>query len=352
MSPDPLGKITLIVLLFSALIVGALLSYIWVMGYYIGLGINVPEVSSVVITDVSVSPRDPTYFNLSILNPSFSPSEAKILRISVLTSDGVIHNVKNTYPPLQKGLTLQVGESKILRCYWNWADYAGETVRVAIFLDQGSGATFQKALPFVNILITRVNLNPKRGNQLNLTIENSPSSVTYVNITGVTVLIGERTEEAYVTDPQLPVSLYPGDYCNLTCLWTWTHHQDETITIIVNTQEGYTARSVKNIPTFVILRLTSISFNPIKPSKFNVTITNDQSSAIAVNLTGVYITFPNGTSIGVVVLNPRLPYALHKNETVTLNCLWDWNDYRDQEISVTVITLERYKVSATSRTPP
>ncbi|RJS85261.1 hypothetical protein CW702_01375, partial [Candidatus Bathyarchaeota archaeon] len=68
MAPDPLGKAAISILLILALVAGALLSYVWVMGYYIGLGLNIPESASIVITEVNVNPSDPTYLNVSVLN--------------------------------------------------------------------------------------------------------------------------------------------------------------------------------------------------------------------------------------------------------------------------------------------
>ncbi|RJS85053.1 hypothetical protein CW702_01600, partial [Candidatus Bathyarchaeota archaeon] len=228
---------------------------------------------------------------------------------------------------------------------------AGETIRVAVFVTHGSGATFQTELPFVKLLIGSIKFSPEKGNQLNLTVENSPSSVTYVNLTSVTIFVNDRFEEAYVVEPRLPLALNPGDRCNLTCLWVWTIHQNETFTVIVNTLQGYKGKAGSYVPTYVTLRISSILFDPANPSKFNVTVTNDQSSVIPVNLTGVYITFVNGTSVGAIVLSPRLPYTLHQNETVTLVCLWDWSMYRGKEIKLTIITLERYKTSKMCKTP-
>lgn len=353
MSPDPVGKAALTILLLAALTAGALISYLWVMGYYVALGLAVPEVASVVITEVSVAPQDPTYLTVSVLNPSFSPADAEIIRISVLTADGTLHEVEETEPSIpQGGYTLPVGNSEAFKCYWSWVEYAGETVKVMVFLSEGSGATFQTTLPPTDLRVTRVVFDPNNGTLFNITVENSASSATFVNLTGVTVIINEDFQETLDVDPQFPVSLNPGEAVNLTCLWTWAGHQNRTLTIVVDTLQGYRARFSGVIPTYVTLEVSEVSFSAAERTGFNVTVTNLPSSVIPVDITRVYITLKNGTSFSVTVLNPSLPYTLDVNGTVTLTCSWDWSDRPDEEVTVTIKTLQGFEASETQKTPP
>jgi len=83
-----ISKLSLIILLLISFVIGAFLSYLWVMGYVTELGIRVPEKTTVAITNVSFTPQNTSFFNVTLLNPSYSPSEANIIGIVPLTGDG------------------------------------------------------------------------------------------------------------------------------------------------------------------------------------------------------------------------------------------------------------------------
>ena len=137
----------LILLLLVAAIVGAVLSYMWTMGYYVSLGVRLPEAPTVTITNVTFDPQDSTFFNLTLLNPSFSPFSVSVEQVMVSTEDGVLHDDVGTDPTLGE---LSIGEYETFECFWNWTNYNDQNVNILVFVADGSGATFQAKTPLVD----------------------------------------------------------------------------------------------------------------------------------------------------------------------------------------------------------
>lgn len=231
-----------IVLLLVAAIVGAFLSYMWTIGYYTSLELQLPETSMVTITDVDFDAQDPTLFNLTLLNPSLSPSSASVAQIMVSTEEGVLDNV-TVRPTLPQELS--ISESKTLRCYWNWANHTDKNVKIHVFVADGSGANFQTKTPLVELIITDVVFNSTISvNHFNMTVQNSASSVTHVTVSGVTV----DTEIVGNVTPALPYTLFQNTSIAFTCPLNWTDYQGNEVTVKVETLQGYAAYYVHTIP--------------------------------------------------------------------------------------------------------
>ncbi len=342
MGSNPIGRLTLTLLLLVSFILGAFLTYLWVAGYYIALELNTPPKAAIAVFNATFSPQEPTYFNLSILNPSFSPEDAKITEITILTEDGALHTVGYTVPIIPAGgYTLPVGRLQTFQCYWVWANHTGENLKIMAFTADGSGATFQAVLPLVRMEIGEMLIDPTRGDRFNITIQNSVDSITYVNITEMSIIIDDDVEEILNVEPPLPQSLENGSSINFTCLWNWTDYQGESVRISVNTLQGYTTQSIKTIATYVTLSVEALNFTDTR--YLNVTVVNAMSSVIPVNITGITILLENGTIQQIAPLSPQIPYTLNSSSTVTFNCLWNWTAHLNEEITVTAYTSEGYR---------
>jgi len=344
-----LSRFLVALLLLVAMFIGALLSYMWVIGYYESLRIHVPEITSITITNATFVPQDATFFNVTLLNPSFSPSDAKITKILVSTENGFLNRIKETYPSLPYRLARSASET--FRCSWNWGNYTGETVQIIVFIDDGSGAAFPAMTPFVDLRIT-VDFDPAISvKRFNMTLKNSVSSITYFNITGIAV--DEATVPPENITIPLPYTLHPDESTTLTCTWDWTDYQGKDVTVAVHTLQGYVAYHTQTVPPPVNLTITEIIFNTTDTSHFNASIQNSGLSPTYVNVTRITITTENGTTREVIEVNPTLtpPYTLHPNESVTLKSVWDWADYRGKNVTVTIYTLQCYVTSLTQTTP-
>jgi len=339
-----ISALILILLLFVAAIIGAVLSYMWTMGYYVSLGLQLPKNPTMSITSVDFDPQDPTYFNLTLLNPSFSNFDVSVEQVMVSMEDGVLDTV-GTYPTLGE---LPIGESETFRCFWDWADYTGENVRIYVFIAEGSGATFQKKTPLVDLVITEAVFNSTISiNHFNMTVQNSASSVTYVNLTSVMV----DTETVQDVTPSLPYTLNPNASVAFVCSFNWTDYQGEEVTVKVGTSQGYAAYYTQATQQRVALAITDVEFNITDPTHFNVTVQNNASSPTHVDVTGITVKV-NETTQEITELNVTLPYVLHPNSTVTFVCTWeDWTSYQGMTVLVTIHTKQGFEIPYTRTIP-
>lgn len=139
-----ISKLLLILLLALTMIVGAILSYIWALGYFITLESVIPEKATISIENVNFLSQNTSYFSVTLLNPSYSPKEAHVTEI-VASTGKVIHNVTEVSPLLP--YRLEKGEEETFECFWNWANHTGEIVKIIAFIADGSGATFETETP-------------------------------------------------------------------------------------------------------------------------------------------------------------------------------------------------------------
>ena len=140
-NPRAISRLSLILLLLIAAITGALLSYMGVMSHYY----LVPEETSITITDVTFSTQNTTAFSVALLNPSYSPSDATVREIAVITSNNIVYFINITHPSLPH--KIMAGKTETFTCLWDWSGYAREKIKVVVFIDEGSGATFQVETP-------------------------------------------------------------------------------------------------------------------------------------------------------------------------------------------------------------
>jgi len=332
-----ISNLILILLLLVAAIFGAVLSYIWTMGGYVSLELQLPEAPTVTITNVNFDSQIPVLFNLTLLNPSLSPFSVSVTKVMVSTKDGVLHDNLRTDPILGK---LSKGESKLFMCFWDWTNYTGENVNVHVFVADGSGATFQTKTPLVELAITEAVFNSTVSvTNFNVTVQNSASSDTYVNITEITVDLAV----AQNVTPSLPYTLQPNTSVTFSSDLNWTDYQGKEVTVRVETSQGYVAYHTQTTPQPVDLSITNVMFNITDTTPyFNVTAQNNASSPTHVDVTGVTVT-ANETTYETE-LNITLPYVLQPNSTVTLECLWNWTNYQGMIVMIAVHTKQGFKI--------
>jgi hypothetical protein len=346
-----INKMIFATILVAAFIIGAFLSYVWVLGYYASLELNLPEKPVISVHDFLVSAENPTFFNITVLNPSLSPEEIKISGIYVMTEDGISHKITSTSPSIPSGgYTIKVGESKVFTCFWNWINYTGQRISIAVLAENGSGGILSAKLPLIEARITDFLLNPERGNMFNITVMNPEESVANVKILSVSV-IADSSVYNVSTQPRLPIVLEPNGSISLTCFWNWTEYQDKTITVALSTEQKYVAEITEFIPEYVVFNIKEIKFSLDDLYHFNVTVLNSERSVIPLKITKISIRLENGTLISPQSVDPSLLQMLNKNSTITFTCGWDWSTYRDKELTVTVYTEQGYKTEAASKTP-
>jgi hypothetical protein len=339
---NAISKILLILLLLLAMIIGAIFSYLLVIGYYISLDVNVPENTTLSIIDVSLNMQNAETFNITILNPTYSPTEAKITEISVATQDNEIHKILNVDPQLP--YELDKGQEETFNCNWNWGDYTSETLKVIVLVEDGSGAVYEIETAAVGLEISSAIFTTADTQHFNVTIKNPEASASDLNVTKITVTMENGTDfDVRETTPSIPKLLLTGTSTTFVCSWNWTYYRGMNATINVYTSEGYAFHRTETTPKPAQLSITDAAFDTSTPTYFNITVKNSENSIASANLTVVEIMFEDYTTEEVSVESPpELPYTLPIGDTVTLKCLWNWSDHRGETIGIYVKTPEEY----------
>jgi hypothetical protein len=233
-----ISKLMFVISLIVTFIVGATVSYVWTMGYYASEEYQLPEKSTLSIEDVKFPVQNTTFFDVVILNPSYSPSSAIIDQIIVLTEDGVLHSIEPPSRPLEvRGL-------ETFKWLWNWANYTGQTVKVLVFVSDGSGATAEARLPYIGLTVEAQFNSSISTQHFNVTVQNAETSATYVNITRLAInheTIPSQNITINGEPASFPYFLNSNQSVMFTCAWNWTSYQGTSVTVTVETLQGYVA---------------------------------------------------------------------------------------------------------------
>jgi hypothetical protein len=338
---NAISKLLFILLLLLAMIIGSIFSYLFVIGYYINLDIRVPENTTLSVTDVNLNMQNTETFTITILNPTYSPTEAKITEISVATQDNKVHKILSVDPQLP--YELDKGQEETFNCVWNWGDFTSETLKVIVLIEDGSGAVYEIETVSVELRITAVIFATADTQHFNVTINNPEGSASDLNVTKITVTMENGTDfQIREITPSIPKMLLVDTYNTFKCSWNWTYYRGMNATINVYTSQGYAFHRTETTPNPAQLSITDAVFDVSNVTFFNITVKNSENSIVSANLTLVEILFSNGTTLEVSVESPDLPYTLPIGDTVTLKCLWDWVDNREVTIAITVKTPEGY----------
>jgi len=336
-----ISKLALILLLLMAGTVGAILSYMLVMGYYFSIGFRVPDKTSIAVTNAIFPAQNATIFNVTIINPSFSPSNATVTQIEVITEENNVY-VTNILRPLTP-YSVKPGSLENFTCSWDWSDYTNREVRIAVFLAEGSGATFRTRTPPMRLTIAGAYFNATVSTAyFNLTVQNHWSSATYVNVTRITLTAETVQDIIPYSGSLLPHTLYTNASVTFICPWDWTNYRSKSVTIAVYTLQGYRAYYTQVTPPRVILTITEALFNATDMTRFNVTVQSSELSSIDVNIINITVTTEDGTIHNITYTTPPLPNVLSPTSSVTFTCTWNWTDYQGQNVTITVCTLEGY----------
>lgn len=342
---DAVSTLTLIILLLCSAVLGGIISYLVVMTNYY----NMPEDTTLLIVqNVKFPVYDAGYFNVTILNPSNSASDANItaIRLSV-EEENEVYNITRTDPELG---TITRGTRLTFKCEENWSNFAGKTVRIQPIAGNASTKSSLYTTPKVEWTITPDFDASKSVDYFNLTIENSPESV--VNLTISEIKVFGMSINGNVT-PTLPHLLPQGETEVFRCDWNWENYRAENVTITVSTARGYQAVYTTNELPGAVLYIEDIEFDFTDTTSFNVTISSSEYSTVPATITAINITLKDNRTIPIDTYPPLGPISgWIKNESRTFDCTWNWSEHRDEAIAVHAYTEEGFKVySKTVKTP-
>ncbi len=346
-----ISKILFILLLLLALIIGSIFSYLILAGYYLNLRIEVPEKNTISVISTGLDTQNTEAFNITILNPTYSPAEATIKEIWVATADNTVHQVTDIDPQLP--YTLGKGEEETYNCDWDWGDYTSQILKIIVLVEDGSGAVYEIGTAMVGLEVTSTVFNSEYSEHFNVSIRNAAGSTSDFNVTKITVTMENGTEfQVRQITPSIPKLLEIGTTTTFKCEWDWTTYRGMNVTVNAFTSEGYAFHRTTTTPKKAQLTITDPVFDTTNMTYFNITVFNSEYSIDVANLTTVELVFSNYTSLELSVeAPPDLPYTIPIGESVTLKCLWDWSNSRQETVGIYVKTPEGYLGYLSHTTP-
>jgi hypothetical protein len=342
----------IILLMIISAIIGGLLSYMFTIAFFM----RIPEETTVTITGVYFDRENARSFKISVLNPSYSPTNATITRIALSLKGGSqLYDIVETEPPIENGIVIPKSESLNITCFRAQKDganvplgrlageFAGENITVHVFSPDSPAANIETSLPFVKLYITDTDFDPQVSfNRFNITIMNDVNSE--INLTINEIIVGGIDLDDM--SPRLPTVIANGTYVHFNCTGSW-HNLIKT-TLSVSTEEGYIFSQELELPR-VTTTIQNVIFNENQTKCFNVTVFNSAESANYVNVTKIAGTLENGTAIE----RDYLSVGIAPNSTYTFKFDWIWKEYRGKKINVTAFLLQDFKTDTfTVTTPP
>jgi hypothetical protein len=336
----------LILLILISMIIGALLSYMWVMSNFY---LEPENTVGIVITEVNFPVNHGDYFNVTVMNPSHSPSDTNITEIYLtVKGDPNLYKVNKTDPE-KFPIPLQRGSVKTIKCIMNWGKFAGKTITVHVSTLDASGATRSSETKFVK-LEAEVHFNATIScKHFNVTVKNHEKSA--INLTLTRIYLDYKPVENISI--KLPKVISINETVKFQCFVDWRGL--EKLNVSIETLEGYSSEIESKALSTVVLQVTDVTFNELNPNELSITLFNSDSSVTSVDVTNIILTYENETKyyINGNLANPPLPHKLERNTTVAFKCTWPWKNYRDKNITVTVYTKQGFvSASKNVKTPP
>jgi len=332
-----ISTLLVILLLLCSAIIGALVSYMWVMSSYY----NMPEDSTLlVVEDVTFPIGNFSYFNLTVLNPSNSASDVNItaFRLTVKETNETYDVATIEYPD-QLPFLLARGTRQTFKCIENWSNFAGDTVRIEP-IAAASTESYPYVTPREELTITPSFDSSQTVGYFNLTVANSENSIINLTISEISVL-GQSLSG---TTPALPYVLPPSQAQVFQCERNWDDLRGLNVTVTVRTAEGYESTYETNQLQGAVLSIDEVRFDYADTKHFNITVHNAQDSTEAAILSMVNLTMANVSAITLGTLPPLniVDIPVSPNDTLVVECFWDWSTQRSMTVTVSVFTKQGF----------
>lgn len=342
MDKKGISAVIIIILILFASILGALISYLWVMASYYMEPENTVDL---VITSVDFPVNHADYFYVTVMNPTHSSSDTNITEIYfTVEDDNTKYNVAETFPEALP-IKLERGTTKTIKCSKNWGEFAGKTVTVHVLATNASGATYSFKTEFVKLYVDAYFNATESIQYFNLTVRNAEQSK--INLTLSEVYLGtEQITNTSITLGETIVSI--NETIEFRCYHNWQGYSKPIVTI--RTLEGYIFKTEKSVPSTALLIVNNVIFNETNTTELSVTLWNSPDSETLVDVVNITLTGEGVYETEIATFDP--PVRIDKNETVTLNCVWNWTEYRDKSVTINAYTKQGFKAaSKTVRTP-
>ena len=349
-----LSTLAVILIVLISAIIGGIISYAFTIAYYT----KIPEETTIAITGVYLDKENVRSFNVSVLNPSYSPTSATISRIAVsLKGEAQLYDVVETEPSIGSGLAISRGVSLNITCLKIRKDntnitfgefvsnFAGKTILVHVFAEGSPAANMEATLPLVELGVAAEFNSRISFKKFNITLTNSPQSE--VNLTITSLVPGVITvEEVHPDFRANPVVLPRNESICFHFNGSW--HGYTQVRLDIYTEQGYVFRKdVEMKPVHAAIQ--TVSFNENRTDQFNVTVYNFAESANSVNVKNIVCTLESGTNLtfdcGSVEIQP--------NRTRVFTFSWNWQEYRGKNVTIVAYFTQDFEtLEYRALTPP
>jgi hypothetical protein len=335
-----------VLLILAAAILGGLISYMWAIAPFYATPPS--DNVSLAITSANFPLYHANYFDVTVLNPSYSPSGTNVTNIYLkIDGETSLFNVTNTNPVLP--VFLDIGASATVRCNFNWGSYAGRNITVSVSPQDGTGALYTVQPAFVKLTASAYFNATETVENFLMIVQNDANSAINLTLTSVSI----DTSAVSAVSVILPRVLGKGESVGFLCNYDWQGHATPDVT--VGTQEGYTAEVTEQVNASAGLFVNGVQFNETNPGQISVTLSSSPDSTTLVDIANITIAHGNATDVmNETISDPSLPYPLNIGSNVTLNFAWNWADesYRNINIAVTAKTTQGFVSQPATFTTP
>jgi hypothetical protein len=300
-----------------------------------------------VITSVDFPVNHADYFFVTVMNPTHSVSGTNITEIYfTVEGNDTKYSVSHTYPE-ELPITLDKGTTKTIKCDKNWGEFAGKTITVHISATNASGATYSFKTEFVKLHVQAYFNATESIKYFNVTIKNDAQSKINLTLTEVDFKVVDYQPITNMSI-ELPIVVPINSSIEFQCDFDWQGYPKPTVR--VKTLEGYIFEVEEEVPLIAKLAVINVAFSETNTTELGVTLWNSPDSGTLVDVVNVTLIDGEGNETEIGTFEP--PVRINKNETVTLNCAWNWTEYRNKDVTITAYTKQGFKAdSKTVKTP-
>jgi hypothetical protein len=208
--------------------------------------VETPKPTVFKITELSFNLNDTDHFSMKIANMLCSLENVTIEKIKLNGTDADFEDQ-----------TIAIGEEKTINCTFDWENFIGKDANVVAYCSDDQTSSKIVTLPSVDlkILINESDfaVSAEGIAYVNFTIFNAAFSKQAVNVTLVIFNVGNTTDtiDGTLTNPMLSPDGYllnKGENATIVCPWNWILYADQTLTITVQTAEGFSISETIQIP--------------------------------------------------------------------------------------------------------
>lgn len=267
--------------------------------------------------------RSIEYFNVSVTNRN-SPINLTLTNVQLDLYPIAQNETSITLPAL-----LPMNKTVEFDCFVNWEGHI--TPSVIVETREGYKAEVRSdANGTASLQVTRVAFSDTNSSEVSVTLFNSPTSATSVNITEITFSHGniKDTISESLSNPALPKQIGKNETAIFVCAWSWASYRNISVAVNASTAQGFISSTLTTrTPLEVAGRVDGVLFDLNDTGTFLVNVTNMPYSLQSFNVTGIDLN-QDGTNITSLSLAP--------GDQATIPCTFDWSSFVGQNVAIRV----------------